>query len=112
MSFLINLIKKSAEFNNVSENVMNASIRPVESYKDAGSYCIYKSGVSRSAVLYIHYFLSIGKGFCIFLFRDCIYNIYNLSLKLTYLLLISYYKTKLTYLLPTSNTRWHGGPVQ
>ena len=92
--------------------VMNASIRPVESYKDAGSYCIYKSGVYRSAVLYIHYFLSIGKRFCIFLFRDYIYNIYNLSLKLTYLLLTSCYKTKLTYLFPTSNPRGHGGPVR
>ena len=91
---------------------MNANIRPVESYKDAGSYCIYKSGVSRSAVLYIHYFLGIGKGFLIFLIRDYIYNIFILSSKLTYLLLTPYYKTKLTHLLPTSNPRGHGGPVQ
>ena len=49
---------------------MIANISPSESYKDAESYCIYKSGVSRSAVLYIHYFFSIGKSVYIFLFRD------------------------------------------
>ncbi len=91
---------------------MNANIRPVESYKDAGSYCIYKSGVSRSAVLYIHYFLGIGKGFLIFLIRDYIYNIFILSSKLTYLLLAPYYKTELTNLLLNSNPRGHGGPVR
>ena len=90
---------------------MNASIRLVENYKDAGSYCIYKPGVFRSAVLYIHYFFSIGKRFRIFLFRDYIYNIFILSSKLTYLLLTPYYKTELTYLFPTSNPRGHGGPV-
>ena len=84
---------------------MIASISPSESYKDARSYCIYKSVVSRSAVLYIHYFLSIGKSFCIFLFRDYIYNIFILSSKLTYLLLTPYYRTKLTYLLPTSSCK-------
>ena len=90
---------------------MNASIRLAKSYKDAGSYCIYKSGVYRSAVLYIHYFFSIGKRFRIFLFRDYIYNIFILSSKLTYLLLTPYYKTELTYLLLTSSCK-HGGPVR
>ena len=49
---------------------MIANISPSESYKDAESYCIYKSGVSRSAVLYIHYFLGIGKHFKNLLFQD------------------------------------------
>ena len=92
--------------------VMNANISPSESYKDAGSYCIYKSGISISAVLYIHYFFSIGRIFYIFLFRDYIYNIFILSSILTYLLLAPYYKTELTHLLPTSNPRGHGGPVR
>ena len=71
---------------------MNGNVFPVQSYNDAGSFCIYKSGVSRSAVLYIQYFLGIGRGFLIFLIIDYIYNIYNLSSKLTYLLLTSSYK--------------------
>ena len=91
---------------------MNANISLAKSYKDMGSYCIYKSAVFGSAVLYIHYFLGIGKGFYIFLIRDYIYNIFILSSKLTYLLLTPYYKTELTHLLPTSNPRGHGGPVR
>ena len=77
---------------------MNTDIFPAQSYNDAGSFCIYKSGVSRSAVLYIQYFLGIGKGFLIFLIIDYIYNIYNLSSKLTYLLLTSGYKYSRFYL--------------
>ena len=71
---------------------MNANTFSVRSYNDTGSFCIYKAGVSGSAILYIQYFLGTGKGFLIFLIIDYIYNIYNLSSKLTYLLLTSSYK--------------------
>ncbi|MHB1708780.1 MAG: hypothetical protein ACYCT2_04810 [Thermoplasmataceae archaeon] len=70
---------------------MNYTDIPQRSDKVNGIYYIYKTGVSGSTVLYIHYFLGIGKGFLIFLFRDYIYNIFILSSKLTYLLLTSNY---------------------
>jgi hypothetical protein len=77
---------------------MNANIFSVQSYNDTGSFCIYKAGVSGSTILYIQYFLGTGKGFLIFLIIDYIYNIYNLSSKLTYLLLTSGYKYRGFYL--------------
>lgn len=51
---------------------MNANIFPAQSYNDTESFCIYKSEVSGSAILYIQYFLCIGKGFLIFLIIDYI----------------------------------------
>ncbi len=77
---------------------MNGNVFPVQSYNNTGSFCIYKAGVSGSAILYIQYFLCIGKGFLIFLIIDYIYNIYNLSSKLTYLLPTSGYKYRGFYL--------------
>jgi hypothetical protein len=77
---------------------MNANTFSVQSYNNTGSFCIYKAGVSGSAILYIQYFLCTGKGFLIFLIIDYIYNIYNLSSKLTYLLPTSGYKYRGFYL--------------